>query len=100
VLACALVRGHSLLRLLFLLLRRPPRSTLFPYTTLFRSPIGMEAEQLKDDEVLNSIPSAEDGRLVVLEDPDLANAFSSGSTLGIGYALDHAPQLFAEALSG
>src|SRR5207302_11475697 len=24
--------------LLFLLLRRPPRSTLFPYTTLFRSP--------------------------------------------------------------
>src|SRR5437868_14669329 len=24
--------------LFFLLLRRPPRSTLFPYTTLFRSP--------------------------------------------------------------
>src|SRR5439155_2087991 len=28
---------HSLLRLLFYTLRRPPRSTLFPYTTLFRS---------------------------------------------------------------
>src|SRR5438552_4230574 len=25
---------------LFLMLRRPPRSTLFPYTTLFRSPTG------------------------------------------------------------
>src|SRR5205085_11232356 len=24
----------------FLLIRRPPRSTLFPYTTLFRSPPG------------------------------------------------------------
>src|SRR5687768_17868737 len=24
----------------FLLIRRPPRSTLFPYTTLFRSPRG------------------------------------------------------------
>src|SRR3712207_8377018 len=24
----------------FLMIRRPPRSTLFPYTTLFRSPIG------------------------------------------------------------
>src|SRR5437660_2857084 len=24
----------------FLLIRRPPRSTLFPYTTLFRSPTG------------------------------------------------------------
>src|SRR6266568_1462002 len=27
-------------RLFFLLRRRPPRSTLFPYTTLFRSPDG------------------------------------------------------------
>src|SRR5437879_10648244 len=26
-----------LLRFIFLLIRRPPRSTLFPYTTLFRS---------------------------------------------------------------
>src|SRR2546426_8982537 len=24
------------------MIRRPPRSTLFPYTTLFRSPIGLE----------------------------------------------------------
>src|SRR5258708_15853337 len=24
----------------FLMIRRPPRSTLFPYTTLFRSPVG------------------------------------------------------------
>src|SRR5688572_32677443 len=24
----------------FLMMRRPPRSTLFPYTTLFRSPMG------------------------------------------------------------
>src|SRR5438477_1020831 len=27
-----------MLTLFFLMLRRPPRSTLFPYTTLFRSP--------------------------------------------------------------
>src|SRR3712207_8735315 len=25
------------------MIRRPPRSTLFPYTTLFRSPVGGEA---------------------------------------------------------
>src|SRR5438876_6422483 len=31
------VRHHHLLRLFFLMIRRPPRSTLFPYTTLFRS---------------------------------------------------------------
>src|SRR5437016_12394042 len=38
ILAFLLVRLVVLLPfLLFLLLRRPPRSTLFPYTTLFRS---------------------------------------------------------------
>src|SRR2546430_7675635 len=26
----------------FLMIRRPPRSTLFPYTTLFRSPIPVQ----------------------------------------------------------
>src|SRR3712207_7132449 len=28
----------------FLMIRRPPRSTLFPYTTLFRSPHGVVHE--------------------------------------------------------
>src|SRR5574341_1840051 len=30
-----------LLVFFFLMIRRPPRSTLFPYTTLFRSSIGL-----------------------------------------------------------
>src|SRR6266699_3101587 len=30
-------RAHLLLYFFFLMIRRPPRSTLFPYTTLFRS---------------------------------------------------------------
>src|SRR5690348_18298942 len=29
--------SHHFLSLFFLMIRRPPRSTLFPYTTLFRS---------------------------------------------------------------
>jgi hypothetical protein len=36
----------------------------------------------------------------VLLDETLANAFSSGSVTGIGYALDNAVPLFAEALQG
>ena len=33
----------------FLMIRRPPRSTLFPYTTLFRSPVvAFNATGLKD----------------------------------------------------
>src|SRR6266705_4912700 len=36
-----MVRSYTalLLSFFFLLIRRPPRSTLFPYTTLFRSPV-------------------------------------------------------------
>src|ERR1039458_2091850 len=41
---------HGRLLLFFLMIRRPPRSTLFPYTTLFRSPQaagGADAEQVE-----------------------------------------------------
>src|SRR3712207_7680116 len=31
------IKGRYRLLLIFLMIRRPPRSTLFPYTTLFRS---------------------------------------------------------------
>src|SRR5256885_2902211 len=31
----------------FLMIRRPPRSTLFPYTTLFRSPAGRESRAVR-----------------------------------------------------
>src|SRR3712207_7214885 len=31
----------------FLMIRRPPRSTLFPYTTLFRSERGQHQERLR-----------------------------------------------------
>src|SRR3990167_53366 len=33
----------------FLMIRRPPRSTLFPYTTLFRSMFAREMEKLEKD---------------------------------------------------
>src|SRR3712207_7329339 len=33
----------------FLMIRRPPRSTLFPYTTLFRSQVDVEAVVLAED---------------------------------------------------
>src|SRR5438105_14650154 len=36
----SIARFLLLLHFFFLMLRRPPRSTLFPYTTLFRSGVG------------------------------------------------------------
>jgi iron complex transport system substrate-binding protein len=65
-------------------------------TVLF--PIGADAQALRSDQVLNNIPSAKDGRLVLLDDKKLADAFSSGSTLGTSYAIKNAVPLFAEAL--
>src|SRR3989441_4538116 len=40
--SCVLLRSRlfSFSFFFFLMIRRPPRSTLFPYTTLFRSPCG------------------------------------------------------------
>src|SRR5260370_32565079 len=38
--------SHSIFLFFFLMIRRPPRSTLFPYTTLFRSPEVNEREPI------------------------------------------------------
>src|SRR2546430_17258240 len=41
------------------MIRRPPRSTLFPYTTLFRSRNGMGFEQVEDREDIAAARVAE-----------------------------------------
>ena len=63
-------------------------------------PIGgpETGEFLHEDPVLQSIPSAEDDRLIIVDDLDLANAFSSGSTLGINHALDEIVSQIQEAV--
>src|SRR5438477_12742780 len=48
------------------MIRRPPRSTLFPYTTLFRSPPGSLPEPIDPD-----VPA--DRRLVLAEAPLLSD---------------------------
>src|SRR5256885_4619595 len=42
------------------MIRRPPRSTLFPYTTLFRSPVGFELGGLLQSLQLRSQQSGEE----------------------------------------
>ena len=63
-------------------------------------PIGgpETGEFLHEDPVLQSIPSAKDDRLIIVDDLDLANAFSSGSTLGINHALDEIVSQIQEAV--
>src|SRR5260370_41286243 len=50
----ARVKRHTIAHLLcpsffFLMIRRPPRSTLFPYTTLFRSALGIGGIYIGND---------------------------------------------------
>jgi iron complex transport system substrate-binding protein len=61
-------------------------------------PIFVEAAQITGNPLWQAIPSVQAGHAVVLDDEDLANAFSIGSPQGTRYALDNAVPLFADAL--
>src|SRR6266571_6371623 len=59
-----LIYDYFILLIFFLMIRRPPRSTLFPYTTLFRSrePGRLLARQL---EIAGADPRVEFRRLAI-----------------------------------
>ncbi|MGA9873478.1 MAG: iron-siderophore ABC transporter substrate-binding protein [Rhodococcus sp. (in: high G+C Gram-positive bacteria)] len=63
-------------------------------------PIGGTADVITNDPSIQGLPVARDGRLVVLDDQQLSNAFSSASAAGTQYALDNAVPLFAAPLQG
>src|SRR5256884_9195791 len=50
------------------MIRRPPRSTLFPYTTLFRSPVAIYF--LQDRLIFHPQPVAETRRALIAEQAD------------------------------
>ena len=54
---------------------------------------------LRDDPMLTGIPSARAGRLLVVDDVDLANALATSSVLSIPYALERFVPLMRRALS-
>jgi iron complex transport system substrate-binding protein len=68
-----------------------------PLTVVF--PIFVEESQITGNPLWQTLGSVQQGNAVLL-DETLANAFSSGSVLGTGHALDNAVPLFAEALQG
>src|SRR5690625_7949793 len=51
---------HVSLYLFFLILLRPPKSTLFPYTTLFRSPSELAQAVRVADVVVSTLPGGAD----------------------------------------
>src|SRR5215813_14438202 len=68
----------------FLMIRRPPRSTLFPYTTLFRSPGRTGGPQ----RLQPAVPSREaGGRLLRLVAGDRKSTRLNSSHVRISYAV-------------
>lgn len=63
-------------------------------------PIGSGPEVITDNPSIQALPSARDGRLVVLGDQSLSNAFSAASVASTRYALTNAVPLFSAALQG
>src|SRR5688572_31577735 len=69
------------------MVRQPPRSTLFPYTTLFRSPNG----KVQDARVLRSIPLLDQAALDAVRQweftPDRKSTRLNSSHSQISYAV-------------
>src|SRR3712207_7989235 len=70
------------------MIRRPPRSPLFPYTTLFRSPLGHAL--VPDEDRLEEIHARSLHRVVLGEDPPGPAAGGGGVvvTAARGYGRD------------
>src|SRR5438045_6617067 len=80
---------RSPVSLLFLTTRRPPRSTLFPYTTLFRSP-GSRPDEPQRDRSLRERRLLGDARQATLPEGAISDRKSTrlnSSHLGISYAV-------------
>lgn len=52
-------------------------------------PIFVDASKIEKDSLYQALPAVEDGRALVIEDQDLSNAFSLGTTLATQYAIEN-----------
>src|SRR5437899_5135770 len=74
----------------FVMLPRPPRSSLFPYTTLFRSDLGLTYRALAEGKVDVIAGNSTDGQIAALglvEFPEIGSTRLNSSHLGISYAV-------------
>src|SRR2546430_9209949 len=69
----------------FLMIRRPPRSTLFPYTTLFRSRSGFDAPRPRQPVTEEQLMSLDPAEVLALRDRKSTRLNSSHSQ--ISYAV-------------
>src|SRR5258708_17795859 len=74
------------------MIRRPPRSTLFPYTTLFRSLDGKGRHSLKVNKVMFDAAGAEVGDTVTVEIIRVGDEPAARVPTDLGQALAAVPR--------
>ncbi|MEV0612357.1 iron-siderophore ABC transporter substrate-binding protein [Nonomuraea sp. NPDC050404] len=74
------------------------RMDLFDSDLTIMFPIAGNGKQIADDPLFKAVPSVKAGRSLVLNDRDVATAFSSTSVTGLSYALDKVVPLLADAM--
>src|SRR5690554_5842608 len=72
------------------MIRRPPRSTLFPYTTLFRSPGRLESFEVREGDMVEA------GQLLAVMDTDELKARAAAAEANLHQA--EQARLLAEAI--
>src|SRR3712207_8078163 len=74
--------------LFFLMIRRPPRSTLFPYTTLFRSVLNVTPDSFSDGGRFTSVDAAvSHAETMVAEGADRKSTRLNSSHANTSYAV-------------
>jgi iron complex transport system substrate-binding protein len=66
--------------------------------TMVSFPIFVDASEISDQPLYNALPAVSEGRAVLIDDTDLANAFSIATTLGIEYAIENVSTLLADTV--
>src|SRR5437868_12122465 len=77
------------------MIRRPPRSTLFPYTTLFRSGGGASAARSSAERLLHGLVGG-GHRLQSLDAPGVETEDAAAEAAGKGDLAERAPALRSE----
>src|SRR5256885_12182188 len=76
----------------FLMIRRPPRSTLFPYTTLFRSRLGTRRAPRHEHVNRHDLIAALDDGVVVEDAADAGAGAHRDHPLRLGHLVVNPPQ--------
>src|SRR5699024_12146379 len=76
-----------LLYYFFLLIRRPPTSTLFPYTTLFRSSIVKQYSEKIKQQITSFLNANDDENPVTVRNKDRKSTRLNSSHVSISYAV-------------